>query len=96
MTLRSPVRKAILVGVTLTLAGAGFSLLFPNAPNYLFLPGIMIIYVVSGGVHGYSSGVYLPSLPVWYTLGGIVNALIYSALALVVFRRLHRKKGGSL
>jgi ABC-type cobalamin transport system permease subunit len=96
MTLRSPLRKAILVGVALAIAGAGFSLLFPSAPNYLFLPGMMIIYVVSGGVHGYSTGVYLPSLAVWYTLGGIVNALIYSALAFVVFRRLHRKKAGLL
>jgi hydrogenase/urease accessory protein HupE len=90
MTLRSPLQKAILVGIALTVAGAGFSL-FPNAPNYLFLPGIMIIYVVSGGVHGYASGVHLPSLPVWYTLGGIVNAVIYSALAFVVFQRLGRK-----
>jgi uncharacterized membrane protein YhdT len=96
MTRRSPLRKAILVGIPLSVAGIGFSLLFPNAPNPLALPGMTIIYLVSGGVHGYSSGVYLPSLPVWYTLGGIVNAVIYSALAFAVFRRLHRKKVSSL
>ena len=96
MALRSPLQKAILVGIALTVAEAGFSLLFPNAPNYLFLPGIMIIYIISGGVHGYASGVYLPSLPVWYALGGIVDAVIYSALAFVVFQRLGRKKRNSL
>ncbi len=92
MTLQSPRRKAILVGIALTLGGAGFSLLFPNAPNYVFLPGMMIVYVASGGVHGFSSGVYLPSLPAWYALGGLLNVIIYSLIAFMVLRHLHRKK----
>jgi hypothetical protein len=92
MTLQSPLRKAIFVGIALTLGGAGFSLLFPNAANYMFLPGMIIVYVVSGGVHGFSSGVYLPSLPAWYALGGLVNVIIYSVIAFLVLRRVHRKK----
>lgn len=53
---------------------------------------MMIVYVVSGGVHGYSSGVYLPSLPIWYALGGLINAFIYSVVAFLVLQHLQRKK----
>ena len=93
MVLRSIVWKAILVAATLTLVGTGFSILFPNATNYLLFPGMMIVYFLSGGVHGYSSGVYLPSLPVWYTLGGLINTLIYSVVVFWVLRLLHRNEG---
>ena len=89
---RSTLRKAILVGVVLTVLAGAFSLLFPNAPNYLFLPGMMLVYVVTGGVHGYASGVYLPSLPLWYALGGLADAAIYSTLVFMVLRGLHRMK----
>ncbi len=89
---QSTLGKAILIGIALAAAGAAFSLIFPNVPNYPFLPGIMTVYIVSGGVHGYASGVYLPSLPVWYTLGGLVNALLYSVLAFAVLQLLHRRK----
>ena len=92
MTLQPSLRKALLVSIALALGGAGFSLLFPNVPNYVFLPGMMIVYVASGGVHGFSSGLYLPSLPAWYALGGLLNVIIYSAITFMVLRRLHRRK----
>ena len=90
MTIRPRVRKAIIIGITVTVAGAIFSIAFPNTTNYLFLPGMMIVYVLSGGVHGYSSGVYLPPLLVWYALGGFINALIYSLLAFLTLKRLRQ------
>jgi hypothetical protein len=92
MILQSPLGKSILVGVAVTLAGAVFSLLFPNVQNYLLLPGIMIVFALSGGVHGYSTGVYLPSLPVWYALGGVINVVIYSVVIFLILQRLHREK----
>ena len=91
MIFRSTFGKAIVAGVALTIAAAIFSFLFPNTPNYVFLPGIMVVYAVSGGVHGYASGVYLPSLPVWYALGGLVNVAIYSLLVFVVLRTFGKK-----
>lgn len=92
MILQFRLRSAILIAVALTVTGAGFSLIYPNATNYLFLPGMMIVYFVSGGVHGYSSGVYLPGLLGWYILGGLVNVFIYSAIAFAVLRYLSRRK----
>jgi hypothetical protein len=53
---------------------------------------VMTVYIVSGGVHGYASGVYLPRLPVWYALGGLVNAVLYSTVSFVVLRRFRRKE----
>jgi hypothetical protein len=81
------------MGVALTLAAAGFSFLFPNTPNYVFLPGMIVVYALSGGVHGYSSGVYLPTLPVWYALGGLLNVTIYSSLLFAILRSFGRKSG---
>jgi hypothetical protein len=92
MTIRPRVRKAIIIGITVTVAGAIFFLAFPNTTNYVFLPGMMIVYVLSGGVHGYSSGVYLPPLPLWYALGGFIDALIYSLLAFVTLNWLRRSE----
>jgi hypothetical protein len=92
MTVRPRVRKAIIIGIIVTVAGAIFSLAFPKTTNYVFLPGIMVVYILSGGVHGYSSGVYLPPLPVWYALGGFIDALIYSLLAFVALNRLRRNE----
>ncbi|MGA2374888.1 MAG: hypothetical protein ABSF72_05175 [Candidatus Sulfotelmatobacter sp.] len=81
------------MGVVLTLAAAAFSFLFPNVPNYVFLPGLFVVYALSGGVHGYASGVYLPALPVWYALGGLVNATIYSGLLFAILRSVGKKSG---
>jgi hypothetical protein len=92
MTLQPSLRTALLVGIALTLGGAGFSLLLPNAPNYVFLPGMMIVYVASGGVHGFSSGVYLPGLTAWYALGGLLNVIIYSVITFMVLRLPNRRK----
>jgi hypothetical protein len=91
MILRSTFGKAVLASVALTLAAAAFSFLFPNTSNYVFSPGMIVVYVLSGGVHGYSSGVYLPSLPIWYALGGLVDVTIYSLLLFPIFRSLGRK-----
>jgi hypothetical protein len=91
MIFRSTFGKAVLSSVALTLAAAAFSFLFPNTSNYVFSPGVIIVYVLSGGVHGYSSGVYLPSLPVWYALGGLVDVTIYSLLLFPIFRTFGRK-----
>jgi|CZKJ01.1.fsa_nt_gi hypothetical protein len=93
MIFRSILGKATLIGIALTLAAAAFSLLFPNTVNYVFLPGMVVVYALSGGVHGYSSGVYLPSLLIWYVLGGLVNITIYSLLLFAVIKRLGRKSG---
>jgi hypothetical protein len=90
--LQSNLRNAILVGVTVTAAGAAFSLALPNTTNYLFLPGMMLVYVASGGVHGYSSGVYLPSIAVWYSLGTAVNVVLYSLLAFAGLKYIHRSR----
>ncbi len=84
MILRSSFGKAMLASMALTLIAGTFSLLFPKADNYVFLPGMMVVYFLSGGVHGDSSGVHLPSLPVWYALGSLTNVIIYS-LPLLLF-----------
>jgi hypothetical protein len=91
MILRSNFGKAVLASVALTLAAGAFSFLFPNTSNYVFSPGMIVVYVLSGGVHGYSSGVYLPSLPVWYALGGVLDVTIYSLLLFPIFRSFGRK-----
>ena len=97
MTGQRHLRTAILIAIALTLVGAGFSLLFPRATNYLLFPGMVIVYVLSGGVHGDSTGVHLPSLRVWYALGSLVDVSLYSLLALLVLQYANRKKsGGSL
>jgi len=90
---RSTLGKTLFIGIAATVAGATFSLIFPNTVNYAFLPGMMVVYVVSGGVHGYDSGVYLPRLPLWYALGGFVDVAIYAGLAFAVLRALSRRKG---
>jgi len=51
---------------------------------------MLTVYVVTGGVHGYSSGVYLPSLPVWYALGGTIDLLLYSLAAFSVMKLVRR------
>jgi hypothetical protein len=78
------------LGAIITIVGAIFSLALPNTTNYLLLPGILAVYVVTGGVHGYSSGVYLPSVPVWYALGGTIDLLLYSLAAFWVMKLLRR------
>ena len=80
-TLRTVLQKAIFIGIAVV-----FSFALPSVPNYIFLPGMMVVYVLSGSVHGFSSGVYLPSLPVRYALGGIVIVFIYSVLAFAALR----------
>ena len=87
-----PVGKALFIGMALTVVGAIYSMVFPNATNYLFLPGMMVVYVLAGGVHGDSTGVHLPSLLVWYVIGGIVNVAIYFLLAFVLLKRFGRHK----
>ena len=82
--------KAILIGIATTFIAATISFALPNAPNYLLLPGMMVVYVVSGGVHGDSRGVHLPSLPVWYALGGTVDVIIYSLLAFLALKLRRR------
>ena len=77
--------------MAITIVGAVYSLVLPNTPNYLFLPGMMAVYVLTGGVHGDSTGVHLPSLPVWYFLGGMVNILFYPLLAFVMLKRFGRR-----
>ena len=89
---QSTLGKAILIGSALAVAGATFSLIFPSVPNYAFLPGMMTFYIVSGGVHGYANGVYMPNLPAWYALGGLVNTFLYSVLAFAVLQLLHHRK----
>ena len=83
----TPLRRSVVCGLLITLAGAVWSIATPDHMNYIFMPGMLTIYAVSGGVHGYSSGVHLPSLVVWYVLGGITNLFIYSGLAFLIFRR---------
>ena len=83
-----PAGKAIVIGVAITGIGAIYSIVLPSATNYLFLPGMMVVYVLTGGVHGD----HLPSLPVWYALGGIVNIFLYSLLAFVMVRRFGRRE----
>ena len=82
----SSLEKSVIAGFLITGVGAVWSLLAPDRINYLFAPGMWTVYVLSGGVHGYSSGVYLPSVAVWYVLGGIINLLLYSGLAFAVIR----------
>jgi hypothetical protein len=53
---------------------------------------MMLVYVVAGGVHGDSSGVHLPSLRVWYALGGIIDLLIYSLGSFWVMKLLRRSR----
>lgn len=58
---------------------------------------MIIVYALSGGVHGDSSGVHLPSLHAWYALGALVDVFLYSLLALGVLQYINRKKNkGSL
>ena len=83
MSARSLLQKAIFMGIGITVVSGAFTIAMLNVSNYVFLPGMMVVYLVSGGVHGYASGVYLPSLSRWYALGFSVNVLIYSTLALV-------------
>ena len=85
-TLRTVLQKAIFIGIAVTIASAVFSFALPSVPNYIFLPGMMVVYVLSGSVHGFSSGVYLPTLPVRHALGGIVIVFIYSVLAFAALR----------
>jgi hypothetical protein len=40
--------KAILIGLAITFIAAIVSFAFPNAPNYLLLPGMIVVYFVSG------------------------------------------------
>ncbi len=80
------------MGIIVTLSSGAFSAAFPQTSNYVFLPGMMVVYIASGGVHGYASGVYLPSLPLWYTLGAVVNVLVYSGLAFLILAVLGIKK----
>src|SRR5947208_8237807 len=80
----SSFRKSVVVGFLITGAGAVWSFLAPDHMNYVFAPGMWIVYAVSGGVHGYSSSVYLPSISVWYTLGGLLDVCMYSGLAFAV------------
>jgi hypothetical protein len=82
--------KAILIGLAITFIAAIVSFAFPNAPNYLLLPGMIVVYFVSGGVHGDSGGVHLPGLPVWYALGGSVDVIIYSGLAFLTLELRRR------
>jgi|HubBroStandDraft_6_1064221.scaffolds.fasta_scaffold551568_2 hypothetical protein len=97
MILQPPIRKAVLVGTIMTIAGAVFSFALPNTPNYLLLPGMLAVYMATGGVHGDSSGMHLPSLPVWYALGGVIDLLIYALGAFWVLEILRRRRGkGSL
>jgi hypothetical protein len=88
----TPMGRAAIIGLIVTLGSGLFSVIRPEASNYLFLPGMMVVYVASGGVHGYSSGVYLPTLPVWYALGGIVNLILYTGIAFAVSAMLQRNK----
>ena len=73
------------------MVGAVFSLVLPNTPNYLLLPGVLVVYLVTGGVHGDSGGVNLPSLTVWYALGGTVDLLIYSLGSFWAMKLLRRR-----
>jgi hypothetical protein len=49
MILQPPIRKAVLVGTIMTIAGAVFSFALPNTPNYLLLPGMLAVYMATGG-----------------------------------------------
>jgi hypothetical protein len=91
------VLRAILLGAIVTGVGAIFPFALPNTTNYLLLPGILTVYAMTGGVHGYSSGVYLPSVPVWYALGGTIDLLLYSLAAFWVMKLIPRRSDkGSL
>jgi hypothetical protein len=92
MTPARLVLKAIILGAIVTGGGAIFSLALPNATNYVLLPGMMVVYVAAGGVHGDSSGVHLPSLPVWNALGGFIDLLIYSFASFCAMKILHRRR----
>ncbi len=92
MASQSSVGKAILIGIIITAVGAVVSLAFTNSSNYLLLPGVLMVYVATGGVHGDSRGVHLPSLPVWYALGGIIDLFVYSLVAFWAIGVLQRRR----
>ena len=83
-------KKALLAGLILTAVGGALAVLLPNKVTYLYLPGTLMVYAFSGGVHGYSSGVYLPSLPVWYALAAPVNILFYALLLFPIAKSVDR------
>ncbi len=94
---RSSLQIALVGGACITLVGIALSLIFPSL-TYLFAPGMLIVYVVSGGVHGYASGVYLPSsLRAWYAIGGLVDVLLYALFLFWIVKGVRsRKKNGAL
>ncbi len=81
-------RWELCAGIVITLVGAALALMLPRSTTYLYLPGILVVYALSGGVHGYDSGVYLPSLPVWYLLAAPINIAFYAFITFAVRRLL--------
>jgi hypothetical protein len=86
-------KKALLAGLILTTVGGALAVLLPEKVTYLYLPGTFIVYALSGGVHGYSSGVYLPSLLAWYALAAPVNILFYALLLFPIIKSVDRARG---
>lgn len=92
----SSLKISLLAGVCITVVGGSLSFIFPTLA-YVLSPGMLVVYILSGGVHGYSSGVYLPSLPVWYALGGLIDVVLFSFFWLSALKVLAtRKKSGVL
>jgi hypothetical protein len=83
-------KKTLLAGMILTAVGVALAVLLPEKVTYLYLPGTLMVYALSGGAHGHSSGVYLPSLPVWYALAAPVNILFHALLLLPIIKSVDR------
>jgi hypothetical protein len=85
-------KKALLVGLILTTVGGALAVMFSEKVTYLYMPGMLTVYALSGGVHGYSSGVYLPRLPVWYALAAPVNISFYTLLLFPIIKSVDRTR----
>ncbi len=86
-------KKALILGITVTAIGAVFAIACPTREDYLLLPGWFTVYALSGGVHGDGPLLALMNHPfLFYTLVGICNALIYAGptfLATKIWKGLH-------
>ena len=79
--------RALLIGCSLTVLGFVLFFAFPDTNTYLAAPGVVVAWIVNGGVHGGGLG-KLFGLP-FLIIVGVVNVTLYSMCWLLVDVTIH-------
>jgi len=90
-------KKALLLGIAITVIAAVFAIVYPSREDYLLDPGWFTAYALCGGVHG--DGLLQPLMLnsfLFYTLVGICNTLLYAGPTLVAEKIWKNLRSGEL